>query len=826
MIPAALDSFCPDGPQVPLAIITPATHPLPTNFSNVLLACEGWTEETDLFPDPQRTCPSSDDTYLSLWCPDDSPLPSPDHSITICNQHPESDYPAHGASFVSVDWHHRTPDGRWVWECAHSHLPHCTHLSGLFPHLHSLWASFFHDGETDLTAFSDIAAAAYLDYVGQPRPGVAAWRFPPHSLATNTLTLLLKIFTTPAVLIEGFGAGCSFAAVAGLLTMDHTCYPNTRRSSVLLSLGGVAIHPPTFSSLVDAYAFHHSQDAQKYHAYIDEERPDLPTRPADFQPNENTELTYGFLIVQHVHDRKAPWTLSPLLLSHLHNKGISVLTLHDDVEAQREKAAKMDQDLVLTSPFGHYRHHYEDVVPTLKTFGATTFFTNFLRPLTYDQLEAREGAVGTTYSSDLLDLLLAFLSFHGTLARPFFQATPEALEQVLAQGCYRHPGPLLGLFHISPELHECPVDFYTRAFILPLRFPTLLTLGIPLPDIYAMEAALCQTLLRLPLAQALDFLHTQLLSALCTSAPRRANKDAPIHTDEPSLPTACYLHFPPRTTIHPEPPQFRCWVTRRVSPNMAVVCLKCNSVAWAHSYTNGTSGNPFLGFTPGNFLQLAFPTERFPCKKASHFAIALYILSTSGHKGPVGEELPTEQRDAGPTYVSAITGILLPFLLRPELRPGHVATSPEAALFQLGLPLFPRDGDLVQALELPPLSMDHSFYMPISSIRDISRRLLQVPFYRQPNTLGWPFMDCPVPPIDATARPVPYRSLSCIPLMPSLISSPMGSDLARTLPTWNYLMTGPLSGTSLFPRTLQSSRPYKAHILMLSLFYGPSEDTF
>ena len=43
-------------------------------------------------------------------------------------------------------------------------------------------------------------------------------------------------------------------------------------------------------------------------------------------------------------------------------------------------------------------------------------------------------------------------------------------------------------FSISPpELHECAVDFYTWAFILPLRFPALLTLGIPLPDIYAME---------------------------------------------------------------------------------------------------------------------------------------------------------------------------------------------------------------------------------------------------------------------------------------------------------------------------------------------------
>ena len=225
-------SFCPDGPQVPLSAVTPTTHPLPTAFSNVLLACEGWAEEDDLFPDPQRTCPSSEDTYLSIWCPDDSPLPSPDHSITICNQHPESAYPAHGASFVPVDWHQRTPDARWVWECAHSHVPHCTHLSGLFPHLHSFWSSFFNDCETDLTSFPDMAAAAYLEYVGQPRPGVAAWRFPPHSLATNTLALLLKVFTTPAVLIEGFGPGSSFAAVAGLLTMDHTCYPNTRRSSV------------------------------------------------------------------------------------------------------------------------------------------------------------------------------------------------------------------------------------------------------------------------------------------------------------------------------------------------------------------------------------------------------------------------------------------------------------------------------------------------------------------------------------------------------------------------------------------------------------------
>ncbi len=76
------------------------------------------------------------------------------------------------------------------------------------------------------------------------------------------------------------------------------------------------------------------------------------------------------------------------------------------------------------------------------------------------------------------------------------------------------------------------------------------------------------------------------------------------------------------------------------------------------------SGNAFIGFTSGNFLQLAFPTsERFPCEEASHFAIALYILATSGHKEHIGEEMSNEQKDAGPTYVSTINGILLPFLL-------------------------------------------------------------------------------------------------------------------------------------------------------------------
>ena len=391
-------------------------------------------------------------------------------------------------------------------------------------------------------------------------------------------------------------------------------------------------------------------------------------------------------------------------------------------------------------------------MPTLKTFGASTFFSNFCRPLTWEQLEAREGTLGVSYSPDLLDLFFAFLSYHGTLPLPFFRATPDALEKVLLQGCYRPPGALAGLFHISQEPHETPVNFYTRAFLLPLRFPCLTTLGLPPPDVFAIESAVRQELLRVPLPQALDFLHSQILAILCVNAPRRPKGSQRIHSIDPCPPTACYLVFPERATAGvPDPPQFRCWISRRVAPNMAVIGLKCNSTPWACSHVDGTSGNLFVGFTPGNFLQLAFPTddERFPPQKgsdASHFAFAIYITSTSGNKGRVGEELPTEQKDTGPTYVTAINGILLPFLLRHQLRPAPSSGAATSTLLQIGLPLFPREDSLAEALELPPLSMEHSFYMPVSAIRGLFSQLLTVPLYRQPNTLGWPYLDAPINP--------------------------------------------------------------------------------
>ncbi len=163
---------------------------------------------------------------------------------------------------------------------------------------------------------------------------------------------------------------------------------------------------------------------------------------------------------------------------------------------------RMPKNLIRNFNLAHWgrcRHNYENLAPTLKTFGASTFFTNFCRPLIWEQLEAREGTLGTSYTPDLLDLFFAFLS-----SVPFFRAMPDALEKVLLQGCYRPPGNLAGLFHIMQEPHETPVNFYTRAFILPLRFPCLATLGLTPPDIFAIESAVRQELLRIPLPQALD----------------------------------------------------------------------------------------------------------------------------------------------------------------------------------------------------------------------------------------------------------------------------------------------------------------------------------
>ena len=182
--------------------------------------------------------------------------------------------------------------------------------------------------------------------------------------------------------------------------------------------------------------------------------------------------------------------------------------------------------------------------------------------------------------------------------KPSFRKCFGMCDRCMAGG-WKH-GALAGLFHISQEPYETPANFYTRAFLLPLRFPCLTTLGLPPPDIFANERAVRQELLRVPLPQALDFLHSRILAILCVNAPRRPKGSQKIHSIDPCPPTACYLVFPERATAGvPDPPQFRCWISRRVAPNMAVIGLKCNSTPWACSYNQGRILRPHFSCALG-----------------------------------------------------------------------------------------------------------------------------------------------------------------------------------------------------------------------------------
>ena len=130
---------------------------------------------------------------------------------------------------------------------------------------------------------------------------------------------------------------------------------------------------------------------------------------------------------------------------------------------------------------------------------------------------------------------------------------------------------------------------------------------------------------------------------------------------------------------------------------MAVISLKCNSSSWACSLAKGHLGASYhFGFSPGNFLQLAFPCSHDFTNdnnaNSVHFAFAIYLLSTSGGKGRISTETPqTKQKDAGATQITLLTGILLPLLLRSTYRPDHPYAREGRVFSQLSLPLFPRN---------------------------------------------------------------------------------------------------------------------------------------
>ena len=228
--------------------------------------------------------------------------------------------------------------------------------------------------------------------------GLHAWRLPPHTLAYNLYTLVFSMYALDSLLLEGFGAGAYSAALAAL--MAYRPLPKAEYSAfdcVLTCLGGVAMPPKVFQELLDAYTIKYTLSSF-----------DWPLIPLP----EGTFTMSPASLTPSVHDRISPSILNEILLNYLYNRGVAVLALHDGLDAQRA-CAELHNKLPFKpwSHFGDYRQDYEKVVPTLKYFSAATFFASFLAPMTYEQLEALEGALGATYCPDLLDLLLGLFSY-------------------------------------------------------------------------------------------------------------------------------------------------------------------------------------------------------------------------------------------------------------------------------------------------------------------------------------------------------------------------------------------------------------------------------
>ena len=296
----------------------------------------------------------------------------------------------------------------------------------------------------------------------------------------------------------------------------------------------------------------------------------------------------------------------------------------------------------------------------------------------------------------------------------------------------------MNLASTSPGLHTTHqlastlgplfIPFASR-LLLPLIFRLLIYRPLSLPPVPLSSPFLLQ---------ALDFLHTQLLAGLCVASPSRSVSKADRIVDcleRFPPPLACRLTPPREASRAFPPPTFRCWLGKKVSPNLSIITLKCDSTPWANYFTQGSKGPHFGGFTPGNLLQLTFKPE-----KADAYALALYLTSVT-HPGRVGEEKPSSFSDKSATCVTQLSGILLPFLLRTHLfAPGDNKGAP-VGLLKLTNLVPSETSSLVELPPLPPLLHNQSFHMQVSAIRSFFTHITHVPFYRIPKTLGWPTLN-------------------------------------------------------------------------------------
>ena len=145
------------------------SHHLPADFINELFNYEDWGDSSDahhFFPPPITRARDSELPTLSVWCPEDSADPSPDHSITICNSS-DSPFSCSGPSLSLADWHSALPTGRTVWQCSHTHSPNSALLSYLFPRLLQCWLAFW---SLEKLPFGEAVKNSFSTLIANPSP--------------------------------------------------------------------------------------------------------------------------------------------------------------------------------------------------------------------------------------------------------------------------------------------------------------------------------------------------------------------------------------------------------------------------------------------------------------------------------------------------------------------------------------------------------------------------------------------------------------------------------------------------------------------------------